>query len=153
MPSSSKEKIYEKILSQLNALLSGETEIILKMSSINAVLHIHFQNWSWVGFYIVHGKELLVGPYISDHIGCLHIPFGKGVCGTAWKEQKTQIVPDVRNLKNYIACDSKSQSEIVIPVFNAEKKLIAVFDADSNEINDFDLLDGIFLEKILTTYF
>jgi|CXWL01.1.fsa_nt_gi GAF domain-containing protein len=152
MPQFDKETTYKKSLKELDALLRDEEDFILKLSTINAVLHIHFPYWTWVGFYLVKGSELLVGPYISDHVGCLHIPFGKGVCGTAAQERTTQIVPDVNAIKNHIACDSKTQSEIVVPLFDKDQNLLGVFDADSNEKRDFDEVDKKYLEDLFKNH-
>lgn len=152
MDSATKKIAYEEAVKKLTALLENEDDVILKMATINCILKDELPYYFWVGFYLVKGRELLVGPY-QGTLGCLHIPFGKGVCGTAAEEQKTQIVLDVHVHKNHIACDSKSKSEIVVPVFDKDKKLMAVFDVDSLEIGSFDEMDKMWLEKILGKFF
>lgn len=146
-----KHELYQQALTELKSLLENEEDTILKMATINCVLKTHLPYYFWVGFYLVKGNELLVGPY-QGTLGCLHIPFGKGVCGTAAVEKTTQIVPDVHAHKNHIACDSQSNSEIVVPVFDKEKKLIAVFDVDSTEKGAFDEIDQEYLENLLQTF-
>lgn len=147
-----KKLAYEKVSKQLKALLENETDRVLKMATINCILRDNFFYYFWVGFYIVHGDELLVGPY-QGTLGCLHIDFGKGVCGTAALNAETQIVPDVHEFPGHIACDSRSQSEIVVPVFGNEGKIIAVFDVDSLEKNSFDEIDKFYLEKLFEDLF
>lgn len=147
-----KNQAYMQAEKQLDALLKNEDDVILKMATINCILKTELPYYFWVGFYLVRGQELLVGPY-QGTLGCLHIPFGKGVCGTAATEQRTQIVEDVHAHKNHIACDSRSSSEIVVPVFDKDKKLIAVFDVDSTELGSFDEMDKMWLEKILGKIF
>jgi len=147
-----KKEAYEKVSKQIDAVLKGETHQILKMATINCLLREALSYYFWTGFYLVSDGELIVGPY-QGTMGCLHISFGKGVCGTAAKTKKTQIVPDVNKFPGHIACDSKSKSEIVVPVFNNKKELIAVFDVDSTELESFDEIDKKYLEKILKTHF
>ena len=122
------------------------------MASINCILRENLPYYFWTGFYLVHNGELIVGPY-QGTLGCLHIPFGKGVCGTAAKAQQTQIVQDVNEFPGHIACDSRSQSEIVVPVFDKDRHLIAVFDVDSTEKDSFDEIDKKYLEQILKEQF
>jgi len=147
-----KEKVYKQAIVQLDAVLEGETHLILKMATINCMLREALPYYFWTGFYLVHEGELIVGPY-QGTLGCGHIAFGKGVCGAAAATRKTQIVPDVHKFPGHIACDSKSRSEIVVPVFNAKKELIAVFDVDSTELASFDEIDKKYLEKILQKHF
>lgn len=147
-----KEKAYKEALSELNSVLKGETHTILKMATINCILRESLSYYFWTGFYLVHNRELIVGPY-QGTLGCLHIAFGKGVCGTAAATKKTQIVPDVHKFPGHIACDSRSQSEIVVPVFGPNKKLIAVFDVDSTKKNSFDEIDKKYLEKLFKKHF
>lgn len=147
-----KETAYQSAIADLGALLEGEQDIILKMASINCVLNNKFPYYFWAGFYLAKNWMLSVGPY-QGSLGCLHIPFGKGVCGVAAEQQKTQIVADVHKFPGHIACDSRSASEIVVPVFNSKKKLIAVFDVDSDSINAFNKIDQEYLEKILNKFF
>jgi len=122
------------------------------MATINCILKENLPYYFWTGFYLVNNGELIVGPY-QGTLGCLHIAFGKGVCGTAAKTQKTQIVPDVNKFPGHIACDSRSKSEIVVPVLNKNKKLIAVFDVDSTKLKSFDEIDKKYLEEILSEHF
>lgn len=155
MTKKQKSEAYELAAKQIDAILEGESHQILKMATINCILREHFPQYFWTGFYLVNPQkkdELLVGPY-QGTLGCLHIAFGKGVCGTAAQTQKTQIVPDVNAFPGHIACDSRSQSEIVVPVFNNKKELIAVFDVDSTTKKSFDEVDKKYLEKILDTHF
>lgn len=150
--SSEKEKVYKQSQRQIDSVLQGETNTIAKMATINCILRENIPYYFWTGFYLVHNGELVVGPY-QGTLGCLHIPFQKGVCGAAARSKTTQIVPDVHLFPGHIACDSKSQSEIVVPVFDKENKLIAVFDVDSTEKSSFDEIDRIYLEKILHQHF
>jgi len=147
-----KEKAYEQVISELDSVLKGETHTILKMSTINCILRERLPYYFWTGFYLVHDGELIVGPY-QGTMGCLHIAFGKGVCGTAAATKKTQIIPDVHKFPGHIACDSRSKSEIVVPVFDKNKKLIAVFDVDSTEFASFDEVDKKYLEKLFKKHF
>lgn len=148
-----KEKVYEKAKAEISALLKGESNMILKMASINCILRERLPYYFWTGFYLVDNNgELIVGPY-QGTLGCLHIAFGKGVCGTAAATKQTQIVPDVNAFPGHIACDSRSKSEIVVPVFDNKKNLIAVFDVDSTEYNSFDEIDKKYLEELFTEHF
>src|SRR5204863_6766706 len=104
LPSEEKEKAYKEAINEINVLLKGETHLILKMASINCILRENLPYYFWTGFYLVHNGELIVGPY-QGTLGCLHIPFGRGVCGTAAKTQQTQIVQDVNKFPGHIACD------------------------------------------------
>ena len=143
---------YQLALKQIDSVLEGESHIIVKMATINCILRETLSYYFWTGFYLVHNGELIVGPY-QGTLGCLHIAFGKGVCGTSAQEKKTQIVKDVNKFPGHIACDSRSQSEIVVPVFNSKKELIAVFDVDSTEKDSFDDVDKEYLEKIFHQHF
>ncbi|HKC05069.1 MAG TPA: GAF domain-containing protein [Patescibacteria group bacterium] len=147
-----KEKIYKETLIGLDSVLKNETNLILKMATINCILREALPYFFWTGFYLVEKGELIVGPY-QGTLGCLHISFGKGVCGTAAKTKKVQIVADVHKFPGHIACDSKSQSEIVLPVFDKTKKIIAVFDVDSTEKASFDQTDNKYLELLLSKHF
>ncbi len=154
---SKKEKLeaYEIAELSINANLDQETHLIMKMSTINCILKTYLPYYYWVGFYMVHDGALVVGPY-QGTLGCLHIDFSRGVCGKAAREQKTQLITDVHALaqgKDHIACDPNSQSEIVLPVFDNDKNLIAVFDVDSSLKNSFDEVDQQFLERILKRHF
>lgn len=149
---SEKEKVYKESFRQIEAVLQNETSIIAKMATINCILRENIPYYFWTGFYLVYSGELVVGPY-QGTLGCLHIPFSKGVCGAAASLKTTQIVPDVHVFPGHIACDSKSQSEIVVPVMDKENNLLAVFDVDSTEKGSFDEIDRIYLEKILRQHF
>jgi L-methionine (R)-S-oxide reductase len=153
MKTFNKTLAYKKAQKDIHHSLLGETQVITKMATINCILKQYLPYYFWVGFYIVYKpKELIVGPYQGTH-GCLRIPFSKGVCGAAAREQKTQLVPDVHQFSGHIACDSQTNSEIVLPVFNNKEKLIAVFDVDSTEKNSFCEIDQQFLEAILYEQF
>ena len=144
----SKEAQYDLILRQLAALLEGEEDGIAKMANVAAVLHESFGFW-WTGFYRVAGEELILGPF-QGPVACMHIPFGKGVCGTAWKRNASVVVPDVEQFPGHIACSSASRSEIVVPVHGSDGAVIAVLDIDSDRLATFDETDRIWLEKIVT---
>jgi GAF domain-containing protein len=127
----------------------GETlDEIALMATINSILANRFSHYFWTGFYRVCGDRLIVGPYIGT-VGCLQIEFGRGVCGKAAEERQTIVVPDVSQFPGHIACDPNSRSEIVVPVFDREGALIAVFDVDSSELNAFDDEDRAGLERIV----
>lgn len=130
----------------------GETlDDIALMATINSILANRFPYYYWTGFYRVCGDHLVVGPYIGT-VGCLQIEFGRGVCGTAARNRQTIIVPDVHQFPGHIACDPNSRSEIVVPVYDRDGLLIAVFDVDSDQPNAFDEEDQAGLEKILTLF-
>ena len=144
----SKGAQYDLILRQLAALLEGEEDGIAKMANVAAVLHESFGFW-WTGFYRVAGEELILGPF-QGPVACMHIPFGKGVCGTAWKRNASVVVPDVEQFPGHIACSSASRSEIVVPVHGSDGAVTAVLDIDSDRLATFDETDRIWLEKIVT---
>lgn len=155
LDSDKKRTAYKQALLGIDANLMGESNSILKMATINCILKTYLPYYYWVGFYIVNDGKLSVGPY-QGTLGCLHIDFSKGVCGRAAREQKTQIVQDVHALDQgtaHIACDPNSQSEIVVPVFDKNNNLIAVFDVDSTIKNSFDVIDQEYLEAILAKHF
>jgi L-methionine (R)-S-oxide reductase len=130
----------------------GETlDDIALMATINSVLSRKFSYYYWTGFYRVCGDRLIVGPYIGT-VGCLQIEFGRGVCGTAARNRQTIIVPDVHQFPGHIACDPNSRSEIVVPVYDRDSVLIAVFDVDSDQPDAFDEEDGAGLERILALF-
>ena len=143
-----KAEKYRLLGRQLTALLEGETDAIAKMANVAAVLHETFGFW-WTGFYRVTGDELVLGPF-QGPVACMHIPFGKGVCGTAWKRNETVVVPDVEQFPGHIACSSASRSEIVVPVHGADGTVTAVLDIDSDRLATFDEEDRIWLERIVT---
>ena len=139
---------YALVLRQLEALLEGETDFIAKMANVAAVLHESFGFW-WTGFYRVAGEELILGPF-QGPVACMHIPFGRGVCGTAWKRNETVVVPDVEAFPGHIACSSASRSEIVVPVHGTDGAVVAVLDIDSDRLGTFDEVDKEWLEKIVS---
>ncbi len=140
-----KEEHYNSLLPQVKALCEGETDLIAKMANVAALLHHEFDFW-WTGFYRVVNNELLLGPF-QGPIACVHIAYGRGVCGTAWKERRTAVVPDVEEFPGHIACSSESRSEIVVPIFN-DADIIAVLDIDSRDLATFDDIDANYLEQI-----
>jgi len=151
-----KEAIYSEVQAQITAVLEGEENVTARMATVTCLLAQAFPDrFFWTGFYVVdpnNAAELVVGPY-QGTLGCLRIAFGRGVCGAAAATGKTQIVEDVHALKNHIACDSRSNSEIVVPVFGTDGDLIAVFDIDSTQFAAFDGLDKICLEAIIASVF
>lgn len=152
MTPTQKQEKYQQAVSEINAVLNGQTNMILKMSTINCILRTHLDYYFWVGFYCVNDGGLIVGPY-QGTLGCLHISFERGICGRAARLQETQIVEDVHADPQHIACDSRTNSEIVVPVFNPQGDLIAVFDVDSTEAASFDEVDKQYLEQIITQHF
>jgi len=137
---------YLQLLPQLKALLSGESDLIANLANSAAAIHQAF-GFHWVGFYLVKDSELVLGPF-QGPVACTRIGFGKGVCGTAWKENETQLVPDVDLFPGHIACSSLSRSEIVVPLRNTKGEVIAVLDVDSSLLNDFSEEDRGHLEEI-----
>lgn len=142
----SKEEKYELLFKQIAAVTDAENNTIANMANIAAMIHQTFNFW-WTGFYRVIGEELVLGPF-QGPLACSRIAFGRGVCGTAWREQTTQIVPDVEQFPGHIACSSLSRSEIVVPVWDGNK-IVAVLDIDSEQLATFDKVDQIWLERIV----
>jgi GAF domain-containing protein len=142
----SKQNQYDSILPQISSLLDGESDQIANMANVCAALKEQF-NFFWVGFYMVKGNELVLGPF-QGPVACTRIKLGKGVCGSAWEQKKTLIVPDVDLFPGHIACSSASKSEIVIPIIRSGK-VIGVLDVDSEELNSFDETDADYLLQIL----
>ena len=142
-----KEKTYELLHKQVQALIEGEQDEIAVMANVAALIHETFHFW-WTGFYRVIGQELVLGPF-QGPVACMHIAYGRGVCGTAWQEKCSIVVPDVEQFKGHIACSSVSKSEIVVPVWKNDE-IVAVLDIDSEKLNTFDEIDRIWLEKICT---
>lgn len=141
-----KEQKYKELLPQIEALISGETDQIANMANVAAVIKMA-TNYLWIGFYIVKGGELVLGPF-QGPIACTRIKKGSGVCGTAWSTKETQIVPDVDAFPGHIACSSDSKSEIVVPVLkNGEVEF--VLDVDSSMLNELDETDIRFFEKVV----
>lgn len=154
-----KDEKYQEVIKDILAVLEGETDRIAQMATTVSLLSQAFDDWFWTGFYIVDSvkkakgiEELVVGPY-SGTLGCLRIAFGRGVCGAAAAMKTTQIVPDVHAFSDHIACDSRSNSEIVVPVFDAGGDLIAVFDSDSEQFGAYDEVDAAHLERLLAAVF
>ena len=141
-----KAQKYQMLVSQIASLIEGETDQIAVMSNVVAAIHQEMKFW-WTGFYRVVGDELLLGPF-QGPVACMHIPFGRGVCGTAWQRQQTVVVPDVDQFPGHIACSSQSRSEIVVPVFSPDGKITAVLDIDSDQLATFDDVDRQYLEQI-----
>ncbi|MDB2673691.1 GAF domain-containing protein [Akkermansiaceae bacterium] len=146
--SSEKEEVYQRCRVKIKALCEGEEDEIARMASVVGVLHNEMEGFFWTGFYRVVSGRLVIGPY-QGTVGCLRIEFGKGVCGTAASTGETQVVEDVHEFPGHIACDERSQSEIVVPVRGKTGELIAVLDVDSARKGNFDSLDQKHLEEIL----
>lgn len=146
--SGDKQEMYEVLMPQIASLTANETDLIANMANIAAALKQTF-GFFWVGFYRVVGEQLVLAPF-QGPIACTRIKYGKGVCGTAWKEARTIIVPDVDAFPGHIACSSASRSEIVVPVIQ-KGKVVAVLDIDSDQLDSFDETDRIFLEEIVSS--
>ena len=142
-----KEEKYALLYKQIAAVTENESDTIANMANVAAMIHATFGFW-WTGFYRVVGKELVLGPF-QGPLACSRIAYGRGVCGTAWKEQRTQVVPDVEQFPGHIACSSASKSEIVVPLFK-DGEITAVLDVDSEHLATFDETDRQWLEKIAT---
>lgn len=142
-----KQERYEALLPQIKAVIEDESDLIANMANVAAMLHETFGFW-WTGFYRVVGEELVLGPF-QGPMACTRIKKGRGVCGTAWQQEETQVVPDVDKFPGHIACSSLSRSEIVVPVKQGED-IIAVLDIDSAELNTFDHTDRHYLEEIVS---
>ena len=141
----SKIETYQSLLPQIESLISGESDPIANMANVAAALHEAFGFW-WTGFYRVEGQQLVLGPF-QGPIACTRIPYGRGVCGTAWQRAETVIVPNVHEFAGHIACSSASNSEIVVPLIR-NNRVVAVLDIDSKDFNTFDETDQLYLEKI-----
>ena len=144
-----KEEKYEVLYRQIEALMEGESDMIANMANVAAMIHSTFHFW-WTGFYRVVGEELVLSPFQGD-LACSRIKYGRGVCGTAWKSQATQVVPDVELFPGHIACSSLSRSEIVVPVWRGGE-IVAVLDIDSEHLATFDQVDRLWLEKIVKLF-
>lgn len=154
VPEGDKNKVYESLIPQILALTEGEADSIANMANISAALKEALGFW-WVGFYIVkednseHGSSLVLGPF-QGPVACARIAYGRGVCGSCWKTEKSVIVPDVDKFPGHIACSSLSKSEIVVPVFRGGK-IVSVLDIDSDKPDDFDDIDRKWLELLLSS--
>jgi L-methionine (R)-S-oxide reductase len=149
-PELSKEEKYKALLLQIKALITGEIDLIANLANITSVLYFGM-NFFWVGFYFVKNNELVLGPFHGP-VACTRIAYGKGVCGTAWKNKETLIVPDVDKFPGHIACSSESRSEIVICKLK-DGEVEFVLDIDSSKPDDFDKTDKKYLEKLLKSIF
>ena len=144
--STNKAEQYQSLIPQIEALLTGEPDLVANLANICAALKEQFE-WFWVGFYLVKGNELVLGPF-QGPVACTRIGLGKGVCGAAWQQQETLIVPDVDAFPGHIACSSLSKSEIVLPLFKGGK-VAGVLDVDADELNQFDDTDAKYLQQII----
>jgi L-methionine (R)-S-oxide reductase len=144
--STSKEERYKTLVPQIEAIVQGEPDVVANLANIAAALK-QTMNFFWVGFYIVRNDQLVLGPF-QGPIACTRINFGKGVCGTSWKEKKTIVVPNVDEFPGHIACSSASKSEIVLPAFK-NNAVALVLDVDSDNLNDFDSIDQHYLENVM----
>ncbi|AJH18174.1 MULTISPECIES: GAF domain-containing protein [Bacillus] len=145
----SREEQYETVIKQLDALLTGEPNVVANLSNASALLNQFLDRVNWVGFYVTEGNQLVLGPF-QGMPACVRIPFGRGVCGVAAETKTTQLVADVHQFPGHIACDSASNSEIVVPIIK-EGNIIGVLDIDSPEKNRFDEVDQHYLEKFVET--
>ena len=148
MKSTAYAECYEEIAAIWRDEGGTTLDDIALMATISSVLANRFPHFFWTGFYRVCGDRLVVGPYMGT-VGCLQIDFGRGVCGTAAQRRETIVVPDVTQFPGHIACDPNSKSEIVVPVFDRDRELIAVLDVDSDELDAFDDEDRAGLERIV----
>jgi GAF domain-containing protein len=143
-----KQQLYGEVLQQVTALMSGEKDRIANMANISSVLYWALPEVNWAGFYLLKDQQLVLGPFHGKP-ACIRIPLGKGVCGTAAAENKVQIVQDVHQFTGHIACDSASNSEIVLPIVDSQQRLLGVLDLDSPAINRFDQVDEAGLSQIV----
>ncbi|MBI5942008.1 MAG: GAF domain-containing protein [Caulobacterales bacterium] len=153
--SADREVRYAEVAAEIASVLDGEPNLTARMATVASMLAASFDHYFWTGFYVVDPDkpdELVVGPY-QGTLGCLRIAFGRGVCGAAAATGKTQLVQDVHAFPGHIACDSRSRSEVVVPVFGPDGVLIAVFDVDSDQPAAFDETDARWLERILARVF
>ena len=141
---------YQLLQQQIKALSAGETDQVAVMANVAAAIHLEMGFW-WTGFYRVQNGELVLGPF-QGPVACMHIGYGKGVCGSSWKQGETIVVPDVEQFPGHIACSSESRSEIVVPVRSADGEMIAVLDIDSKDLATFDDVDKLWLEEIVKVF-
>ena len=147
MNNQSKEEKYVLLEVELRALISRKDALVSSMSNFTAAVQSHF-GFLWTGFYLVEGKELVLGPF-QGPVACTKISFDKGVCGKAWSDKKTLIVQDVHQFPGHIACSSDSNSEIVVPLLDKAGEVLGVLDIDSIDFNSFNGIDQLWLEKII----
>ena len=145
-----KKEMYATLLPQIKALVEGESNRVANLANVAAALKQTF-DFFWVGFYLVEDGELVLGPF-QGPIACTRIRYGRGVCGSAWKEGRTLVVPDVDKFPGHIACSSASRSEIVVPIYNKEKEVVGVLDIDSDRLAEFDETDREWLERIVAVF-
>ncbi len=145
--SEQKEKKYKQLLKDLKQVIEGETNRISVLANAAALLHEVMSHYFWTGFYLVDGDELALGPF-QGSVACYRIKKGRGVCGAAWQEKQTQVVPDVEQFPGHIACNSLSRSEIVVPIYQENHEVAAVLDIDSKELGSFDQVDRQYLEQV-----
>jgi len=145
--SGTKEAQYQSLFPQIEALITGEPDLIANLANISAALKEQF-NWLWVGFYLVKTDELVLGPF-QGPVACTRIKKGKGVCGQSWEKAETIIVPDVDAFPGHIACSSASRSEIVLPLLKGNQ-VVGVLDVDSEHLDQFDEIDALYLSKIIS---
>ena len=142
-----KEEKYKSLLPQIKALVETESDLIANMANVCAALKFGF-NFFWVGFYLIKDNQLVLAPF-QGPVACTRIPLGKGVCGTAWKNNQVLVVDDVDLFPGHIACSSLSKSEIVLPIYDANKHIVGVLDVDSDAYKTFDDTDKIYLTQVL----
>lgn len=145
-PTASRQQRYADLIPQLRGLVQGETNRVANLANVAAALKQTF-DFFWVGFYLVEGEELVLGPF-QGPVACTRIGYGKGVCGTAWKEGRTVVVPDVNRFPGHIACSSASQSEIVVPIWKGTS-IVGVLDVDSDRLGDFSEVDAEGLRAVV----
>ena len=145
-----KEEKYTLLKQQIAALIEGETDAVAVMANVAAAIHEAMGFW-WTGFYLEKNGVLTLGPF-QGPVACYRIPHGKGVCGTAYERRETVVVPDVEQFPGHIACSSASRSEIVVPIFAQDLRVLGVLDIDSRELNTFDDTDQRHLEAIVAMF-
>ena len=151
-----KDELYESLLPQLKAVVEGESDMIANMANVCAILHEEFHFW-WTGFYRVLNDEasgteqLVLGPF-QGPMACTRIACGRGVCGSSWAEDRTLVVPNVHEFPGHIACSSASNSEIVVPIHDAEGRVTGVLDIDSEKFETFDAIDAKWLEQVVVLF-
>lgn len=142
-----KEEKYKSLLPQIQALVDGENDLVANMANTCAALKFGL-DFFWVGFYLIKDNQLVLGPF-QGPVACTRINFGKGVCGTSWKNNEVIIVDDVDQFPGHIACSSLSKSEIVLPIYNSKNEIVGVLDVDSDTYATFDKTDELYLKQIL----
>ncbi|MFT5183364.1 MAG: L-methionine (R)-S-oxide reductase [Flavobacteriales bacterium] len=142
----SKEEKYKSLIPQIQALIEPEEDLIANLSNVAAALHFGMGHF-WTGFYLIKAESLVLGPF-QGPIACTRIALNRGVCGKSWADERTIIVQDVNEFPGHIACSSASLSEIVVPLFDREKKIVGVMDVDSDKLASFDVIDQKYLEQV-----